>query len=154
MNFPFQFQTPNQNLNLIMSIFSTLRKSISPFTQHFSIQRLQILHPSSPSTLISRNTVLATIVAGTSLGFLLYTTDFDSTPFQSSISSFVDHWSTPTSEDQNQHRYSPSSFFSKFSLPETSSTFLFGGKFLSRNLFNQILIIIIILLIFFILFIS
>jgi hypothetical protein len=37
------------------------------------------------------------------------------------------------------------------SLPETSSTFLFGGKFLSRNLFNQILII---LLIFFILFIS
>ncbi|WJX16264.1 hypothetical protein P8452_06315 [Trifolium repens] len=106
-----------------MSIFSTLRKSISPFTQHFSIQRLQILHPSSPSTLISRNTVLATIVAGTSLGFLLYTTDFDSTPFQSSISSFVDHWSTPTSEDQNQHRYSPSSFFSKFSLPETSKAY-------------------------------
>ncbi|WJX09798.1 hypothetical protein P8452_00593 [Trifolium repens] len=110
-----------------MSIFSTLRKSISPFTQHFSIQRLQILHPStspsSPSTLISRNTVLATIVAGTSLGFLLYTTDFDSTPFHSSISSFVDHWSTPNSEDQNQHRYSPSSFFSKFSLPETSKAY-------------------------------
>ncbi|WJX16262.1 hypothetical protein P8452_06315 [Trifolium repens] len=119
-----------------MSIFSTLRKSISPFTQHFSIQRLQILHPSSPSTLISRNTVLATIVAGTSLGFLLYTTDFDSTPFQSSISSFVDHWSTPTSEDQNQHRYSPSSFFSKFSLPETSSTFLFGEAYRRKVFFN------------------
>ncbi|XP_045822531.1 calcium uptake protein, mitochondrial [Trifolium pratense] len=123
-----------------MSIFSTLRKSISPFTRHFSIQRFQILHPStspsSPSTLISRNTLLAAIVSGTSLGFLLYTTDFDSTPFQFSISSFVDHWSTPNSEDQNQRRFSPSSFFSKLSLPETSSTFLFGEAYRRKVFFN------------------
>ena len=112
-----------------MSFLSTLRKSTSHFFHHFSIQRLQILHTSSssPSLLNARNGLFAAIIAGTSLGFVLYTTDFDSTHFQSSISSFVDQ-STPNSP----------SFLTKFSLPETSGTFLFRGKFLflSRNFYN------------------
>lgn len=118
-----------------MSFFSTLRRSISPLTQHFPIQRFQIPHSScrsSPSILNYRKGFFAAIVAGTSLGFLLYT-DFDSNLFQSSISSFVD-LSTPNSSDnQKRRRFSPSSFFTKFSLPETSGTFSFRGKFLSRN---------------------
>ncbi|XP_004498756.1 calcium uptake protein, mitochondrial isoform X2 [Cicer arietinum] len=108
-----------------MSFFSTLRRSISPLTQHFPIQRFQIPHSScrsSPSILNYRKGFFAAIVAGTSLGFLLYT-DFDSNLFQSSISSFVD-LSTPNSSDnQKRRRFSPSSFFTKFSLPETSDTY-------------------------------
>ncbi|XP_058724878.1 calcium uptake protein, mitochondrial [Vicia villosa] len=118
-----------------MSFISTLRRSISPFISHFSIQRFQILHPSTSSLLNSRNGVFAVILAGTSLGFLLYTTDFDSTLFQPSLSSFVD-LSTPDSEDQNGSRFSPSSLFAKLSLPETSGTFIFGEAFRRKVFFN------------------
>lgn len=113
-----------------MSFLSTLRNSTSHFFHHFSIQRLQILHTSSsPSLLNARNGLFAAIIAGTSLGYVLYTTDFDSTHFQSSISSFVDR-STPNSP----------SFLTKFSLPETSGAFLFRGKFLFLSAIFKMLI--------------
>ncbi|CAK8569992.1 unnamed protein product [Lathyrus sativus] len=117
-----------------MSFISTLRRSISPFIPHFSIQRFHILHPSTSSS-PSRNALFAVILAGTSLGFLLYTTNFDSTLFQPSLSSSVD-LSTPNSEDQNRSRFSPSSFLTKFSLPETSGTFIFGEAYRRKVFFN------------------
>nr|KYP46781.1 Calcium-binding atopy-related autoantigen 1 [Cajanus cajan] len=121
-----------------MSSISTLRSRSSPFiAQRLSIQRFQIRHSStsSPASSLLNSSdpvrtgfglrCISTVLAGTSLGFLLYgfcssspNSEFDSALLKSSISSLVD-WSTPTLEDPNRRR----SFFPKFSFPEINDAF-------------------------------
>jgi len=123
-----------------MASFSAFRTRSSPFiAQRFSIQRFQIRHSStssSASPLLNSpdpvrtgfgRTALSTALAGSSvLGLLLYGFYSFSPTSVDSLASLVDR-STPNSEDQKRL----SSFFPKFSLPESSGSLLLGGKFFS-----------------------
>ncbi|XP_061376407.1 calcium uptake protein, mitochondrial isoform X2 [Gastrolobium bilobum] len=132
-----------------MSSFSSMRRP-SPFTQQFSIQQLRIRYSSTSSSssssaasfLNTTNPVsrfswkwFSAIVAGTSLGFLLYTfatpnSKFDSALLKTSLSSLID-WSS----DEIRRRFSPS-FFEKLSLPESTGTLLFGDAYRRKVFFN------------------
>ncbi|KAL2318055.1 hypothetical protein Fmac_031931 [Flemingia macrophylla] len=113
-----------------MSFFSTLRSRSLPFLaqRRSSIQRFQIRHSSTTSSLPNASNpvrtgfglkCVSTVLAGTSLGFLLFgfrspspTSEFDSALLKSSISSLL-HRSL---QDPNRRR----SVFPKFSLPENA----------------------------------
>ncbi|RDX62655.1 Calcium uptake protein, mitochondrial, partial [Mucuna pruriens] len=113
-----------------MPSFSALKRSAHFLAQHLSIQSYQIRHSSSASTANPVRTGFApkcvsTVLAATSLGLLLYGlhssepgSEFDFALLKSSIASIVDRSTPPTSEDQKRR-----SFFSRFSLPQSSDAF-------------------------------